>query len=479
MLTIHTSFSKKINFNDLIKSNVKTNIEKTIKQWSIKIGGIFNSSISVENTISVIFNWTKGVKDIYSQTLLKSIINSIGNLKKDVTISIGVTFSNEDFNVLLNKSLKILEISKNRGGDQIVLEKSDGVTEYIGVSTSQSSSSNVLLDIKKFYTLFMNDVKKAREVFITSHKTADLDSVGSVLGIWQLVKTVNNNVYIIMDSFDLTSQKLFNSLPKNQKDLFISEKDAKQIISNKSHIIITDISNFERTQANFLVRKVLSNRISIIDHHRLNKGDYNFDESRIIIDTSISSSSEIVVEMLKNKFGQDAQSKINKHVSTALLSGIRLDSKHLTKNVTNSTFEAISFLINNDANTQETLSLFKPTQDLIKIEGEAFKNIETVSKGIIFTFVDENIIISDNYTSIIADKLLQYDGVKATFVLAKVSNNMFKLSARSNDTINVQNISEELGGGGHFNMAATSWETNIKFSTIKKRIIYTITKGVK
>ena len=53
-----------------------------------------------------------------------------------------------------------------------------------------------------------------------------------------------------------------------------------------------------------------------------------------------------------------------------------------------------------------------------------------------------------------ADALLAMSGIEASFVLAKNMQGFISISARSRSKINVQRIMEELGGGGHFNLAA-------------------------
>lgn len=476
VLSIHTSFSKKINFNDTLKTELNLKVRQSTQEWTRKVSGIFNSSASNEGTSSVIFNWINGKKYIYSEDVLNIIKKNLSKNLKDITISIGVAFGGEEYIELQEKSLKSLEISKNRGGDQIVIEKPDGDIKYIGTSSQQSVLNNIILDVKRFSLTLITDIEKAREVFITTHKFADLDALGASLGLWQLASNKNDNVYIILETMDKTAQKLFNSLPKIKENIFITVKSAKKIISNRTHIIITDASTPSTTQAFELIDNITPDRISVVDHHRLAKNSYDFDESRILIDTAISSSSEIVVEMLKQYFGQESQSKIYKWVSTSLLSGIKLDSKNLTKNVSNLTFEAVSFLINNDADIQEVEVLFQSSQNFLKIEAEAIRNISKPSKGIIFTYIDEEQIVDEETTSILADKLLQYEGVEATFVLARVDSKKYKLSARSNDKINVQDITESLGGGGHFTMAAAVWSANIKFSTVQKRIVAEINK---
>ncbi len=475
ILSMQVSFSKKIAFDDSIKTSIILNINQAIQEWTLKIKGIFNSSLNIEGKNTVIFNWFNGEEDILSENLLKTLRNAISKYNDEVTLSIGVAYGIYEVSEIFDKSLKALETSKNRGGDQIILEKPDGTTDYIGTSSSQAVASDSLY-VKKFFSSFMVDVENAREIFITAHKMADLDALGSTLGLWQLIKGVKNDVYIILKEFDTTTKKLYANFSKNEKQIFISESKAKELISNKSHFFITDCGSIEATQASSLLKNVLPEKITVIDHHRLSKEKNQFDELKILIDTTISSASEIIVEMLKIYFGKESQDQIEKNVATSLLAGIYLDSKWMTQNITSATFDAVSYLISNNADSEEVERIFRQPQKLMKIEAEAMKNVNELSKGFLFTFISETKVISEEYTSIIANKLLNYDEVSATFVLAKVSEKRFKLSIRTNGNINAQDIAEQLGGGGHFNVSAVNWNTNIKFPTIKKRIISTINK---
>ena len=54
-----------------------------------------------------------------------------------------------------------------------------------------------------------------------------------------------------------------------------------------------------------------------------------------------------------------------------------------------------------------------------------------------------------------ADTLLTMEGVKASFVISRRSENVIGISARSLGEINVQVIMESLDGGGHLTNAAT------------------------
>ncbi len=471
VISFHTSFSKRISLNVSTKADATLKINQVIKDWVIKHGGLMNASLSAEGTITGFFNWRRGEKEVYSQLILEQIKKANPKMEKDITISIGVAFGDSDYSELLENSLKSLDISKNRGGDEIVLINPDGEIEYIGVSKKQAvGGSN--LNIRTFYNEMLEDISKARDIYITSHKLADLDALGSALGVKQIAESLKNDVWIVLENFDQTTQRFYDSLPKRLKDIIISEKEAIKKATSMAHFIITDTSNPASTQAEELLSNIEDkDRITTIDHHRLNRGLFEYSESKTLIETTKSSASEIVVEMLKILYGDEARSELDSYVATGLLSGIKLDSKQLSKNVTNSTFESVAWLMSNEANTTEVELLFRPSQNLIKIESEAFRNIKRPSKGIIFTFLDESSVVPDEDISILADKLLTYDGVEASFVVGKGESGRYKLSARSNGEVNVQNIAERLGGGGHFNVAAAAWPSSTKYDTIKNKIL--------
>jgi cyclic-di-AMP phosphodiesterase len=54
----------------------------------------------------------------------------------------------------------------------------------------------------------------------------------------------------------------------------------------------------------------------------------------------------------------------------------------------------------------------------------------------------------------VADELLNFTSIKASFVLIKIKDEIF-ISGRSLGDVNVQIILESLGGGGHMTMAGT------------------------
>ena len=54
-----------------------------------------------------------------------------------------------------------------------------------------------------------------------------------------------------------------------------------------------------------------------------------------------------------------------------------------------------------------------------------------------------------------ADSMLAMSKIEATFVIALNEQGSISISARSRSKVNVQKIMEQMGGGGHFNSAAS------------------------
>ena len=92
--------------------------------------------------------------------------------------------------------------------------------------------------------------------------------------------------------------------------------------------------------------------------------------------------------------------------------------------------------------------------------------------------VSENIslCIADNKEyanqdlAIVAEKLLQFENVEASFVIGKLKDERIGISARSIGTIDVEEIMQKMGGGGHLNEAATQIE-NSTIEEVKNQLI--------
>ena len=129
-----------------------------------------------------------------------------------------------------------------------------------------------------------------------------------------------------------------------------------------------------------------------------------------------------------------------------------LDTKNFVVRTGVRTFEAAAFLRKHGADTVETKELFAGSLENYKQKYKLVNNAEI--------YHDCAISIADGETENIrviaaqaADELLSVENVVASFVVFE-NNGGINISARSYGKLNVQLVMENLGGGGHQNIAA-------------------------
>jgi c-di-AMP phosphodiesterase-like protein len=136
-----------------------------------------------------------------------------------------------------------------------------------------------------------------------------------------------------------------------------------------------------------------------------------------------------------------------------LLSGILLDTKQFTRNTGTRTFSAAQYLRSAGANPTDVYNLFKTAPEDLAKEARFHTDITMYRQNIAIASCDGE---TDETYRIIAskaaDKMLTLRGVDAAFALVRI-NDSIHISGRSNGTINVQLILEQLNGGGHFEVA--------------------------
>ena len=145
--------------------------------------------------------------------------------------------------------------------------------------------------------------------------------------------------------------------------------------------------------------------------------------------------------------------RMNKLEAEGLLAGIFMDTKNFQFKSGVRTFDAAAFLRSLGADTVEVKKMFTDSLEDYLVIADTIKTAK-VSDGIA-------IAISPNETegTVIvaraADELLSISGIIGCFVLSERKDSVI-ISGRSSGDINVQVILEELGGGGHMNMAGAT-----------------------
>ena len=289
---------------------------------------------------------------------------------------------------------------------------------------------------------------KASNIFIVGHRYLDLDAIGSNIGIYEYVKSFNKKPIIIIN--DKTKEAgVKRILDKIGKNYHIEKSSkVKYRINDDSLLIITDTNKKGLLQDPALVD--LFKNIIIIDHHEHNETSIN--KGLLVVDDKISSASEMVTYLLDS-----ANIKINKDVATVLLSGIVLDTNNFALKTTEDTYKAAYILAKNGAKPTDVQKLLKQN---IKEYIERIKVITNVK-------IINNIAIAGAKASLtyrreelakMADLLLQFNGIEASFVIGKLDHVKIGVSARSQGKLNAGDVLEYLGGGGNAYEAACQVE---------------------
>lgn len=293
-------------------------------------------------------------------------------------------------------------------------------------------------------------IKNHKTVFITGHKELDIDAIGSSLGIYSIVKNYNRQAYIIVDDEKLEAGVL--KVIANQVDIkFIKSSEIEALKTNTNLLIVVDTNKINLLPNENLINEFTD--IIVIDHHQTN--EKTIKNGLIVIDESKSSTCEMITELINNY-----KVPIHSEIATSLLSGIVLDTNNFTLTTTKDTYYSAYLLTKQGANPKKARSYLKQDINAYIMQQQAITNVEVINDKYAITVCSDKIIYKREELARIADTLMEFNGIEASFVLGKIDKDIIGLSARSEEDINVGKVAEKFGGGGSSNEAAAKINSN-------------------
>lgn len=375
----------------------------------------------------------------------------VGENRTPVTISIGISDPQGNLDERLKSAAAYLDTALQRGGDQAVVKVGDKISYYGGVTKTVQKRTKIRARVIAGELISLID--SSPNVLIMGHKNADYDSFGACVGIGIIARSRGANCKIIINEQDPNLQKCIAKAKGIQgfDNIFTDGFSAQDLIRSDTLLIIVDVNNPYQFESRDVFEN--SHKIVFIDHHRLAS---KFEEEPIIsyIEPSASSTCELITELIEQILPEGG---LSKDESELLYAGIALDTKKFTVNSGTKTFSAAMYLRNCGAEPMAVNQQLFATDltELTRLAG--FERKIMIYRGIVAISVNDRdhlVIDDDKYAAMAADKLLTLEGVTASFTLCKI-NDCIRLKARSNGTLNVQLVVERLGGGGHFDQAAT------------------------
>ena len=299
-------------------------------------------------------------------------------------------------------------------------------------------------------------IRGSKNVFLMAHKDLDLDALGSCIGLSTVLGQKKKNCYIIIDdkNHELGVEKVLRELEGCIKIIKSEEVDRYLYPKlSKNLLIILDTNKTDLVQSKDILKKI--EKKVIIDHHDTSKTTIK--GALTIIDNEVSSTCEMIAELVEH---YDVE--LEPYYATVLLSGIVLDTNNFTLKTTAETYYAAYYLSSLGASAKKVQYLLK--QDIMDYteRQKLLADIQTINNRIAFTKATPYTIYRREDLAKVADTLLFFNNIEASFVIGKIGKDTVGISARSLGNYNISKILEKLGGGGDtYNGAARFEKTTI------------------
>ena len=378
-----------------------------------------------------------------------SILDSVRKIKLNeisgVTLSVGVGRGGKNLSECEILCRQALDMAQSRGGDQAAIKSLGNEYKFFG-GRAKAVERRTKVKARVIASAFSEMLLTSSKIIIMGHKYSDLDSLGASYGISTLASFMNKPSYIVFNPEKTLALPLYKRIIEARHDcIFTTGDDLDSVIDDRTLLVITDTHRADFVENPEVYKKCKN--IVVIDHHR--KAVDAIDNAVIFYhETATSSTCEMVSELMQyiDRFS------LPKLGAEALLGGIMLDSKNFCLHTGVRTFEAAAYLRSCSADTVEVKKLFADSM-LTYSRKTAIVSSAKLYKDCAISFDTESDSVTRVASSQAADELLNLENINASFVMYKDGDEI-SISARSLGAVNVQLIMEQLGGGGHQNMAA-------------------------
>ena len=383
-----------------------------------------------------------------------------------LTLSMGFSYGDGNHDEIGKVALLNLNLAEVRGGDQVVVKENHDTKNpiYFG-GGSAGSIKRTRTRTRAMMTAISDKIRSVDQVFVIGHKNLDMDALGSAVGMQLFASNITENSYAVYDQDHMSAdiERAVIHLKKEGVTKLLSVKDAIEMVTKRSLLILVDHSKTALTLSKEFYD--LFTQTIVIDHHRR---DQDFPDNAVItyIESGASSACELVTELIQ--FQNSKKNRLSHMQASVLMGGMMLDTKNFTTRVTSRTFDVASYLRTRGSDSVTIQEIGATDFDEYREVNELILEGHKLGSEVLIAEAKDSKCYDTVVISKAADALLAMSGIEASFVLAKNIQGFISISARSRSKINVQRIMEELGGGGHFNLAAAQIKDMTLSETGKK-----------
>ena len=262
-------------------------------------------------------------------------------------------------------------------------------------------------------------IEDSKKVIIMGHQNADIDSLGSSMGMYRLAITMEKPAYIVATDLGMNLGKFVDTLKETEyEEAIIDKKEALNIIDKDTLLIVVDTHKKTFVQVPELLTK--TDKIVVIDHHR--KGpDFIDNASLTFQEVYASSAAELVTEILQYV---ERKVELTPIEIESLYGGIMVDTKNFTFKTGVRTFEAAAYLRKFGVDIIKVKKWFQADLESYNVIADIVKKADMVSDSIAISIYDEVSKDANTICAKAADELLTISNITASFVIGNTGENL-------------------------------------------------------
>ena len=275
----------------------------------------------------------------------------------------------------------------------------------------------------------------ANKILITAHVQPDGDAIGSTLALMQMLRSLGKEAEIFIDD---TVRKNLHALPHFEE--ICRPKTGEKFDADLLIVLDTSI---ERIGG---VKNLTDAPILNIDHHVTNKGG----DFYLYVETKAAATCEIIF-----KLAGELNATITPEIATCLYTGLATDTGFFQfSNTRAQTLSTAAELITLGVNPN-FISEQLEKKSLAEVRGlsTALKSLKMFyDEKVAGMIIDHATAKTFDSTEGFIDEIRVIETVDVAFLITEKAPNFCRVSMRSKG-VNVAQIAEKLGGGGHIRAA--------------------------
>ena len=440
------------NVDDVRRSLLLALVDRKITQCISSLDGIVRKTEKDKYLLILRKKSLSELKESKFDILEEIKTVSIGN-ERPITLSIGIGLDGLTYSQNNEFARAAIDLALGRGGDQAVI-KSPGNVQYYG-GKSQSSEKNTRVKARVKAQALREILVNKDQIYIMGHKLGDVDSFGSAVGVYCIARALDKKASIILNDVTPSLKPLVDLFANDEEQypgMLVNGENALMTVGNNAALVVVDTNKPSLCECADILKYCKA--IVVLDHHR--QGEEIIDNATLsYVEPYASSASEMVAEILQYI---DEGVRLSGIEADALYSGIMIDTNNFMTKTGVRTFEAAAYLRRSGADVTRVRKLFREDASEYLAKAKTIKDTNIYRNDYAISVCDSAGCKSPTIVAAqTANELLNINGIKASFVFTEYQGKVY-LSARSIDELNVQVVTEKLGGGGHMNIAGAQFE---------------------